>query len=228
MTEPLYWSCAELLALGVRLPQSSNVAPAHELRQQILTALDTMVGRGRARGFPDNELAEARYALVAFLDEQINKSNWPGRTEWMGHPLQLELYREYTAGENFFKRMRVLIQQGQFSPALEVYYLCLLLGFRGAYGASGDTRTLSGFSESARQRVAQAWPATAKLAPRAEPPDRLSARRTSHAPLLAVIVGSLVIVIGLIFGLERLLNSDVENVLGAMKSRTIQTESGSD
>jgi len=228
MTEPLYWSCAELLALGVRLPQSSNVTPPHELRQLILTALDTMVGRGRARGFPDNELAEARYALVAFLDEQINKSNWPGRNEWMGRPLQLELYSEYTAGENFFKRMRVLLQQGQFSPALEVYYLCLLLGFRGAYGASGDTRTLSGFSESARQRVTQAWPSTTKLSPRAEPPDRLSARRTSHAPLIAIIVGSLVVVIGLIFGLERLLNSDVENVVSGMKAKTIQTGSASE
>lgn len=228
MTEPLYWSCADLLALGVRLPQSNNLAPPHELRQRILTGLDTMVGRGRARGFPDSELAEARYALVAFLDEQINKSNWPGRNEWMGRPLQLELYREYTAGENFFKRMRALLQQGQFSPALEVYYLCLLLGFRGAYGASADTRTLSGFSESARQRVAQAWPSTAKLAPRAEPPDRLSARRTNHAPLIVAIVGSLVVVLVVIFGLERLLESDVDNLLGGLKTRTIHTESGSD
>lgn len=228
MTEPLYWSCAELLALGARLPQSSNLAPPQELRQRILTALDTMVGRGRARGYPDSELAEARYALVAFLDEQINKSNWPGRNEWMGQPLQLELYREYTAGENFFKRMRVLVQQGQFSPALEVYYLCMLLGFRGAYGASGDTRTLSGFSDGARQRLTQAWPQTAKLAPRAEPPDRLASRRTSHAPLIAIIVGSLVVALAVMFGLERLLNSDVENLLDAMKTRTIRTESGSD
>jgi type VI secretion system protein ImpK len=228
MTEPLYWCCAELLALGVRIPQSSNLAPPHELRQIILTALDTMVGRGRSRGFPDTDLAEARYALVAFLDEQINKSNWPGRNEWMGHPLQLELYREYTAGENFFKRMRVLTQQGQFSPALEIYYLCLLLGFRGAFGASGDTRTLNGISDNARQRVAQAWPLTAKLAPRAEPPDRLSARRTSHIPAIATIVGLLVLVVAVMFGFERLLNSDVENLLGAMKTRTIQTESGSD
>ncbi len=228
MTESLYWTCAELLALGVRIPRSSDLAPPHELRHRILTGLDTMVGRGRARGFPDSELAEARYALVAYLDEQINKSNWPGRSEWMGHPLQLELYREYTAGENFFKRMRALIQQGRFSPALEVYYLCLLLGFRGAFGASGDTRTLSEFSESARQRVHQAWPSSAKLAPRAEPPDRHSARRTSHAPLIAIVVGSLVIVLGVIFGLERLLNSDVENLLDGMKSRPIQTGSNSD
>lgn len=228
MTESLYWICSELLAVGARIPQSSDLPPPHELRQRILTALDTMVGRGRARGFPDTELAEARYALVAYLDEQINKSNWPGRNEWMGHPLQLELYREYTAGENFFKRLRVLIQQGQFSPAVEIYYLCLLLGFRGAFGASGDIRTLSGFSESARQRVDQAWPSSAKLAPRAEPPDRLSARRSGQGPLIAILVGSLVIVLGVIFGLERLLSSDVENLLDATKTRPIQAESNSD
>jgi type VI secretion system protein ImpK len=227
MTEPLYWTCAELLALGVRIPQSSDLAPPHELRQRILTGLDTMVGRGRAHGFSDSELAEARYALVAFLDEQINKSNWPGRSEWMGHPLQLELYHEYTAGENFFKRMRVLVQQGQFSRALEVYYLCLVLGFRGAFGASGDTRTLSGFAESARKRLDQEWPST-KLAPRAEPPDRLSARRTSHAPLIAIILGSVVIVLGVIFGLERMLNADVENLLDGIKTRPIRAESNSD
>lgn len=194
----------------------------------ILTALDKMVARGRARGFQDTELAEARYALVAFLDEQINRSNWPGRSEWMGQPLQLELYREYTAGENFFKRMRSLAQQGRFSPALEIYYLCLLLGFRGAYGTSGDTRALSSFSDSGRERVAQEWPMKGKIAPRAEPPDRLTARRTSHAPLIAVIVGSLVLVFALVFGLERLLNADVENLLGAAKTRTIQTKLGSD
>jgi type VI secretion system protein ImpK len=228
MAEPLYWSCAELLALGVGLPTANNLTTPQELRQRILTALDTMVGHGRARGFPDNELAEARYALVAFLDEQINKSNWSGRNEWMGHPLQLELYREYTAGENFFRRMRFLVQQGKFSPSLEIYYLCLLLGFRGAFGANGDTNTLSGFTENARLQIAQAWPLSGKLAPRAEPPDRLSARRTSHAPLIAIIVGSLVVVLSVILGLERLLASDVENLLSAMKTRTIQTESTSD
>ncbi len=186
-----------------------------------MTALDTMVGRGRAAGFPDTDLAEARYALVAFIDEQILKSNWPGRNEWMGRPLQLDLYGEYTAGENFFNRMRALLQQGNSSPALEVYYLCLVLGFRGAYGATGDHRTLTTFYDSARQRVTQAWPATAKLAPHAEPPDRLPARRSSHSAMVAVIVASLLAAIVAIVGLERLLNGHVEASLDLMRSRDV-------
>lgn len=224
MSKPLYWCCAELLTVAVRLPQSANLPPPQELRQRLTTALDMMVGRGRAAGFPDNELAEARYALVAFIDEQILKSNWPGRNEWMGQPLQLDLYREYTAGENFFNRMRVLLQQGGSSPALEVYYLCLVLGFRGAYGASGDHQALGSFCENARQQVAQAWPAGTKLGPRAEPPDRLRARRTSHAPLIAVVVGAVVVTIAVIVGLERLLNADVESSVELMRAREIRAE----
>ena len=221
MAEPLYWCCAELLMLAVKLPQTPNLPTPLELRQRILTALDAMVGRGRADGLPDGELAEARYALVAFIDEQILKSNWSGRAEWMGQPLQLVLYGEYTAGENFFHRLRILLQQGGSSPALEVYYLCLVLGFRGAHGVSADHRALGGFHEAARQRVVQAWPAGAKLGPRAEPPDRLPARRTSYAPLIAVVVGSLLVTVLVVVGLERLLSSNLEQTLEAMPAPPI-------
>jgi type VI secretion system protein ImpK len=210
--------------LAVKLPQTPNLPPPLELRQRILTALDTMVGRGRAAGLPDAELAEARYALVAFIDEQILKSNWPGRAEWMGQPLQLLLYGEFTAGENFFNRIRILLQQGGSSTALEVYYLCLALGFRGAFGISGDHRTLASFHDAARQRVAQAWPAGAKMAPHAEPVDRLAARRTSHAPLIAVVVGSLLVAVLVVVGLERMLSSNLDESLRAMSASNVKAK----
>jgi type VI secretion system protein ImpK len=181
-----------------------------------------MVGRGRAAALPDADLAEARYALVAFLDEQVLKSNWPGRAEWMGHPLQLELYNEFTAGENFFNRMRTLLQQGGCSPALEIYYLCLMLGFRGAYGISGDHRSLASFHDAARQRVVTAWPVGPKLGPRAEPPDRLSARRAKNWPLIAVVIGSLVLALLVVVGLELMVDSNVEQSLDAMSAKPIE------
>jgi type VI secretion system protein ImpK len=224
MAEPLYWCCAEAMMLAAKLPQTPNLPPPLELRQRILTALDSMVGRGRADGLPDADLAEARYALVAFIDEQILKSNWSGRAEWMGQPLQLQLYGEYTAGENFFNRMRILLQQGGASLALEVYYLCLALGFRGAHGISGDHRALAGFHDAARQRVTQAWPAGPKIGPRAEPVDRLPARRTSNAPLIGVVIGSLVVAVLVVVGLERLLSSKLEETLRSMSAQTIKAE----
>lgn len=178
-----------------------------------------MVGRGRAEGIPDSDLAEARYALVAFIDEQILKSTWPGRGEWMGQPLQLVLYGEYAAGENFFHRLRALLQQATPAPALEIYQLCLLLGFRGAYGVSADPRALSGFSEAVRPRLAQLYPTSAKLSPRAEPPDRLPARRANNAALIGVIVGALAVALLVIVGLERLLNASVSDAVEALGPR---------
>ena len=218
MAESLYWCCAELLTLAVGLPQTPNLPPPAELRQRVMTALDTMVGRGRAAGLSDADLAEARYALVAFVDEQILKSNWPGRAEWMGQPLQLLLYGEYTAGENFFNRLRILLQQGGASPALEVYYLCLALGFRGAFGISGDHRALASFHDAARQRVVQAWSAGAKIAPHAEPVDRAAARRASRAPLIAVAVGSLLVAVLAVVGLERMVSSSLDESVQAMSA----------
>ena len=91
------------------------------------------------------------HAVVAFIDERILQSNWPGRTEWMASPLQLLLYREYTAGENFFARMRALLNRGSPSGALEVYYLCLALGFSGASPGAGGMQAARSYQEAARE-----------------------------------------------------------------------------
>lgn len=218
MAEPLYWCCAETLMFAVRLPLLRSLPPVLELRQRLLTALDAMVGQGRADGIADADLAEARYALTAFVDEQVLKSNWPGREEWMRRTLQHELYADGRAGENFFNRLRMLLQQGRVCPAVEAYYLCLLLGFRGAFGdeATKNQAYLS-FCEAARQRVAQAWPGSSKLGPHAEPADRVQARRRSRAPLVAVMVGSLLLALTVLVVLERLVNADLGRTLQVVR-----------
>jgi type VI secretion system protein ImpK len=213
MHDRLYQAMAEALVLAVQLPSGAPLPPAPELRSQILTALDAMVGKGRAAGLAETDLAEARYALVAFFDEQILKSNWVGRNEWMARPLQLELYGEYTAGENFFTRLRTLMQ-GPASVALEAYYLCLALGFRGVHGAAGDPRTLQQITESARAQLTNVLPAVKKLAPHAEPLDRVDAVRTSRAPLIALIAACLLTALlalgGLYWGVESQLTRSLE------------------
>jgi type VI secretion system protein ImpK len=193
-----------------------SLPPPVELRQRLLTALDAMVGRGRNLGISDADLAEARYALVAFVDEQILKSNWPGRNEWMGQPLQLLLYQSNTAGENFFVRLRSLLQQGNRPDALHAYYLCLALGFRGAYGVSGDHASLSSFTDAARKQLGSVLVPTNKLGPHAEPRERAGKTKSSNAPLIALVVGSLALAAAVLFGLERMVQSDVHDALRAM------------
>jgi type VI secretion system protein ImpK len=219
MSDAIYWPAAPALILATQLPSAGALPAPHDLRQRIIDVLDRMVGAARAANVPEQEIAEARYALVAFIDEQILKSSWPGRVEWMNQPLQLTLYREVTAGENFFARMRALLNHGGHEFALEIYYLCLALGFRGAYGISGNAAALSSFTDAAKERVTQRLPSAAKLSPSAIPRDRAKAARGNRGALIGLVAGCAVMVLVVIVSLRLSLHGSVRDAIAAMPTK---------
>ena len=174
--DAMYRASAETVLAAARLGERHDLPSAEALRHEMWNALRDMLSRCRAAGIPDSETAEARYAIVAFIDERILQSNWPGRTDWMSNPLQLQLYREYTAGENFFARMRVLLNRGTPSPALEVYYMCLALGFSGAMPGAAGVQAARSYQEAARELLTRAVRGS-PLSPNAIPTDM----RRSHS-----------------------------------------------
>ena len=189
----MYWAIAEMLIASLQLGSARELPSAERLRVELHALLRRMVDRGRAAGIPDLELAEARYALVAFADDRILKSNWVGRAEWMKNPLQLELFREYTAGENFFVRMRALLARPQPSPALHAYYFCLVLGFTGALPGAAGAQNATSFLEAAHARIgreARELP----LAPHAVPRDRRRPRAPRGPLVLLLALGSALVV----------------------------------
>jgi type VI secretion system protein ImpK len=221
MSQRVYAVCAEVLMLAVSFPHSPSMGSAGELRQRLQVAVDNMVGKGRAAGIQEQDLADMRYAVVAFLDEQILKSNWPGRNDWMSQPLQLVLFNQYTAGEHFFNRLRALLGEGR-ADAIAAYQLCLALGFRGQYGTGADPTLLSGFAQAALQQVSRSLPRSDRLAPHAIPADRAGRVKTSNAPLIAFAAGGLFIAVGLLFGLERLVHADVQKTLDTLSQGALQ------
>jgi type VI secretion system protein ImpK len=194
----IYWPSAEALVTAVRLGSDGEMASPEALREQLLGVLQRMVSRCRQAGIADKEIAEARYAVVAFMDERILRSNWAGRVEWMNRPLQLQLYNEFAAGENFFVRMRTLLAEGGESRALEIYSLCLALGFVGAAGAAQQAQSVT---EEARRRLVRAA-AGASISPHAVPADHYSAT-TPRRPFVLAVALSCVLVVALGVGLLR-------------------------
>ena len=219
MSDAIYWPCAPALILATQIPTAGMLPAPHDLRQRIIDVLDRMVGAARAAGVAEAEIAEARYALTAFIDEQILKSAWPGRVEWMNQPLQLALYREVTAGENFFARMRALLNHGGHEDALEIYYLCLALGFRGAYGVSGNAAGLTSFADAARERVIHKLPSAAKLSPSALPRDRAREARGNQGALIGLLAGCAVIILAVVVGLRWALHSSIGEAIRAMPTK---------
>ena len=105
------------------------------LRERILGLLSRMERQAKRNSFLQEEINEAKFALVALLDETIISSEWENKESWLVNPLQLQLFDRFDAGEEFFKRLERLRNniRGQ-EQVLEVYYFCLVLGFKGMYG----------------------------------------------------------------------------------------------
>jgi len=129
-----YIAYVQSLAAGAAFP-----AP-EALRNQLLTLLGPLATATPA-GMAQDELEEARFALVAWADEVILKSSWPGHEEWLRAPLQMQLYRTTQAGNEFFAHLARL--RPEQSSAREVYFTVLALGFEGQYqGAAAERRAV--------------------------------------------------------------------------------------
>ena len=211
----VYRACSDVLALAAQLPAVPLPPSPAELRQQLIAALDKMVSRGRRAGLPDQDLAEARYALVALLDEQVLRASWSGRAEWMSRPLQFELYQDNNAGEDFFVRLGALLRSGNRPLAVQIYYLCLALGFEGMYAQNGDRRSLAKFAHAARQQLAPLLPATDRSSPHGLPVRRTSASKQSGGTWLWLLGGTLLVALTIAtsaWSVERSLRATVSEI----------------
>jgi len=127
-----------LLALTLSLRRSADFGEEAALRQRIAAYLGEIEREGAAAGIGRDDVDALRYPLVAFIDETILASEWAHREKWRDRPLQLDLYGTRTAGTGFFERLAALRQAGEAKrELLEVYHLCLLLGFEGQYRVTG-------------------------------------------------------------------------------------------
>jgi len=115
---------------------------ADMFRRRTKEALAEVTREAMKRNYAAEHTIETDFAVVAFLDEVILTSKDPARDAWAQRPLQEELFNVSTAGEVFFARIERL-QQRQDTPELadilEVYYLCILLGFEGMYATTNKT-----------------------------------------------------------------------------------------
>lgn len=75
----------------------------------------------------------AKYALCALIDAQFISAQWNGKGWWKDNPLEKKYFGDRVAHDYFFEQAT---KAGALprKDALEVYYLCVILGFRGFYG----------------------------------------------------------------------------------------------
>src|SRR5215469_12857115 len=117
-----------------------GVTDAEAFRHHMREALKTAANAGLAAGYNSDDVRFATFAVVAFLDESVLNSQNPIFADWLRQPLQEELFGTHIAGEVFFQHLQQLLGRSDsqdLGDVLEVFYLCMLLGFRGKFSA-GD------------------------------------------------------------------------------------------
>lgn len=126
-----------ILTFIVRIRSNREPLPDLEkLRKRMKDALLDFERIGGAAGYASTEIREAEFAVVAFLDETILSMRDPRCDEWRKRPLNNELFGQAVAGDAFYERLTELERgrdSAHLADVLEVYVLCLLLGFEGRY-----------------------------------------------------------------------------------------------
>jgi len=149
----------EVLTAITRYRSNRQVATdAGVFRNQMKAAIRAAEAAAMASAYPVEDTRLATFAVVGFLDESILNSGNPVFADWPRLPLQEELFGGHTAGEIFFHCIDRLLARGdsaQVADVLEVFALCLELGYRGRYSLTGQegVRPVLGAIAEKMQRI---------------------------------------------------------------------------
>ncbi len=229
-SENLALAFQEVLTAIVRLRSNrQTVSDASAFRGQIREAIRMAEQEARRAGYSAEDVEDAKFAVVAFLDESILNLRSPVFTDWPRRPLQEEFYGHHIAGEVFFRNLQRLLVRDEsqdVADVLEVYHLCMLLGFAGRYsiGGRGELQGITGMVAAKIQRIRQT---PSQLSPGwALPGDSIQVTRgdpwLKRAFIAAICCISLAIALFLVYML--LLRSGVGTIRSIGASHGWETE----
>jgi type VI secretion system protein ImpK len=194
----------EIFTAVVRLRYNRQAVPdAEAFRAQMRQALRVAEQDARSRGCSPEDVKQVIFGVVAFLDESALSSGNPVFANWPRLPLQAELFGHQLAGEIFFQELQKTLSRNdsqETADLLEVYYLCLLLGFKGRYAAGGDLRSIMG---AIQEKIRRIRGPVGPLSPRGAIPSDVvrvqSDRWSRRLGKVALITAGLAVVLFVVF-----------------------------
>ena len=199
-------TCADLFSLVLCLRESDDLANPDAVYNRIVDILAPLEIEEKPRDLKEYAI----YALVGFIDETIG---WRSR-------LELRFFGTNVAGDDFFKYLERIKETQSRDGVLEVYYLCLVLGFEGRYAARPER--LQGYIEDIRRELDTRI--VEKLSPDGARPKESLQRRRSRIPRwlpwVVALAGVGVVILLLILlriRISRLATSVVSRILGFLR-----------
>ena len=221
---PVVTAYRDVLLFGSVVRSASDCGDLETFRERALSLiLEADLAAERA-GVAKDDIAAARFAAAAYVDEMVLNSNWQAKEDWSSHPLQYELFGTHEAGVEFFRRLEAM-RKGRASnqDLLELYYLCLALGFEGQYTLAGREKRQTLIREIARE-LGNGRGGVPELSPHGRRPDELThAAKRNRLPWV-VCGASLALVLVCFVVLTLRLGSLTENVVDELTTTKLRVE----
>ncbi|MEZ6186378.1 MAG: type IVB secretion system protein IcmH/DotU [Planctomycetota bacterium] len=145
----------DLLGFALQLSESADPGDGDALRGKIANLVASFEQRAQAAGYSPGHVSQAKYAMLALLDEVVLTSTWQLKGAWLAQPLQMQHFGSFNAGEEFFTRLDAIRQSNdpQKLDVAEIFYLSLALGFRGRYGGVQGLDMLRGLMNALKNEL---------------------------------------------------------------------------
>jgi len=191
-------------------------ADADSFRARIKQVLAAAEQEARQAGYGTDDVRLALFAVIAFLDETVLNSGQVMFAEWPRRPLQEEVFGVHMAGELFFQYLHQLLgrqDSEDLADVLEVYELCLLLGYKGRYSASRGAE-LQVLAAQVTEKIERVHGGIGELSPRWRPSSSdIGQPRDRWVPrLVAAAIGAAALALLLYVGFAISLHSGKSDV----------------
>ncbi|HVK93144.1 MAG TPA: type IVB secretion system protein IcmH/DotU [Noviherbaspirillum sp.] len=188
---------------------------AEQFSTQVRHLLDSFERNARRLNASVDDIYAAKYAFCAAVDETILSSDMAIRDVWERAPLQLTLFGDQLAGENFYKELEDVRHRGQSGvQTLEVFYMCLLTGFQGKYALEGKEK-LNYLIATLDKEIAHLKGKRAQFAPHWKSPDNIKHMIKADVPIWTICAALAFLGIITYTGLGWLLARHTNGILGS-------------
>ncbi len=134
-------AAAQLIALIGRLKNITQHNDIAGLHRQMIQAIQNFENTARSNGASPEGIIAGRYALCAAIDEAVLNTPWGSSSLWSNQTMLSTFHQETSGGEKFFLILdRIRQEPARNIDLLELYALCLAMGFEGKYRIQDNGR----------------------------------------------------------------------------------------
>ena len=131
---PLIAAASKLLGAIIKLRTTMNHGNVPDLHKRLTREIQHFEREAKQLSLSAETVLTARYLLCTVVDEVVLSTPWGTASGWSQHSLLSLFHKETFGGEKCFLILqRTLETPGSHIELLELFYLCLSLGFQGKY-----------------------------------------------------------------------------------------------